>query len=67
MRYKPLDKLPQKQQLKEDGEFASLDSVPGMGAPVLASPGITGSGDITSVTTKRKKIKKFKEFNKDKK
>ena len=28
------------------GAFASLDSTPGMGAPTLASRGVTGSGDI---------------------
>ena len=54
--------------LTEDGEGAavggpavgatSLASVPGMGAPVLAGRGITGSGDVAGVPEKKKKKRK---------
>lgn len=50
--------------LTEDGEAGpavgatTLDSVPGMGAPVLAGRGITGSGDVPSLPVKKKKNKK---------
>ena len=39
--------------IEEDaGAFASLDSTPGMGEPVLAGPGITGSGDVPGAYNK---------------
>lgn len=46
------------------GAFATLDSTPGMGAPVLASRGVIGSGDVPSLPAKkeRKKIKSFSQF-----
>ena len=53
-------------ELTEDGEgaMATLDAVSGMGAPVIASRGVTGSGDIPSLpaTKKKKKIKRVKTF-----
>jgi hypothetical protein len=49
-------------ELTEDGEgaMATLDAVPGMGAPVLAGRGITGSGDVPSLPAKTGKKKKNK-------
>lgn len=46
-----------------DGGMATLGSVQGMGAPVLASRGITGSGDVPSVAIPKKKKKKVKSFD----
>jgi len=51
-------------ELTEDGEggpmpgAATLSSVSGMGAPVIAGRGITGSGDAPSPAFKKKKKKK---------
>lgn len=54
--------------LSEEGEaFATVDSVPGMGEPVIASRGVTGSGDVPSITRKKKKVISFEEFHKNKK
>ena len=58
--------------LTEDGEgaFATLQSTPGMGAPVLTSRGVTGSGDVASLPAKTKKknkkkrVKNFEQFTK---
>lgn len=52
-------------ELTEDGEgsLATLDAVPGMGAPVLAGRGITGSGDVPSVPSKKKNKKRVKSFD----
>ena len=57
----------------EDGEggapiaagapLATLDTVSGMGAPVLAGRSITGSGDVASPAISKKKKKKVKSFN----
>ena len=51
-------------KLNEDGEAASLGSVPGMGEPSLPARGVDGSGDVTSVPKKkrRKRILKFNDF-----
>jgi hypothetical protein len=58
-------------ELTEDGEapaaggaFATLGDIGGMGAPVLANRGVTGSGDIpgTSFGKKKKKAKRVKSF-----
>jgi len=54
-------------ELTEDGEggFTTLSSVSGgMGAPVLAGRGITGSGDVPSLPAKKKKkrVKTFEEY-----
>ena len=46
-----------------DGGMATLGSTPGMGAPVLASRGVTGSGDVPSVAIPKKKKKKVKSFD----
>lgn len=59
--------------LTEDGEAGpavgatALASVPGMGEPVLAGRGITGSGDVPSTTASKKKkknnrVKSFDQF-----
>lgn len=64
-----------KHDVSEDGEcaagpapdsgFGTVDSVNGMGAPVLASRGVTGSGDVPSVApTKKKKKRKILSFDK---
>lgn len=49
-----------------DAGFATLGNTPGMGAPVLASRGVTGSGDVASPMFKKKKKKKkvlgYKDF-----
>lgn len=42
------------------GGFATLSGTPGMGAPVLAGRGITGSGDVTIGQKKKKRKKKMK-------
>ncbi len=58
---------------EDGGAMASLGSTPGMGAPVLASPGVTGSGDVTEPAPgvedeeekkkkKRTKLMLFSEF-----
>jgi len=44
-------------ELTEDGAPATVASVPGMGAPVLASRGVTGSGDVAMGSYKKKKKK----------
>jgi hypothetical protein len=58
-------------ELTEDGEgaLATLDATPGMGAPVLAGRGITGSGDVPSLPAKtgkkkknKKRVKSFEQF-----
>ena len=48
----------------EDGEAASLGSVPRMGEPSLPARGVDGSGDVPSVPKKkrRKRILKFNDF-----
>lgn len=51
------------EQIEEDGEMATPDSVPGMGAPVLASRGVVGSGDIPLGINPKKKKNKIKRFN----
>jgi hypothetical protein len=43
--------------------LATLGNTPGMGAPVLASRGVTGSGDVPSPGEDKKKKKKKKVFN----
>lgn len=55
--------------IKEDGEggapdgAATPDSVNGMGEPVLAGPGVDGSGDVPSIAKKKKRrIKNFFDF-----
>lgn len=54
--------------VEEDGEggpvvgATTLDSVSGMGAPVLAGRGITGSGDVPN-PVKKKKTKRVKTFD----
>lgn len=52
-------------KMEEDGAAApaasgltSLGDVQGMGAPVLASRGVTGSGDVASPPAKKKSKKK---------
>jgi hypothetical protein len=59
-------------ELTEEGEgggpavgATSLSSVPGMGSPVLAGRGITGSGDVPSppAKMKKKKKKRVKDFD----
>lgn len=49
-------------KVSEDGEAASLDSVPGMGTPSLPARGADGSGDVPS-TPKKKKRKRILKFN----
>lgn len=55
--------------VEEDGEGAgltSLDGVPGMGAPALASRGVVGSGDVGSGAPEKKKktkLVRFSDFN----
>lgn len=51
------------EQIEEDGEMATPDSVPGMGAPVLASRGVVGSGDVPLGINPKKKKNKIKRFN----
>lgn len=41
-------------------EFTTPDSINGMGAPVLASRGVTGSGDVPNIAVKDNKKKKKK-------
>lgn len=62
-----------KHEVSEDGEgggpgpdsgFGTVDSVNGMGAPVLASRGVTGSGDVPSVAPTKKKKRKILSFDK---
>ena len=55
-------------KMEEDGEsssmdasFSTLDSIPGMGEPILAARGIIGSGDVAT-PSKKKRVKKFKDF-----
>lgn len=40
------EKLKKIEEDCDGGSYATLDSVPGMGEPILAGPGITGSGDV---------------------
>lgn len=47
-----------KTEVNEEGEFATVANTPGMGAPVLASRGVTGSGDVPASAEKPKKKKK---------
>lgn len=52
-------------EMNEEGEFATPANTPGMGAPVLASRGVTGSGDVPMAPKKKKKrLKSFDQFDK---
>lgn len=59
--------------LNEEGEaspgpgYSTLDSVPGMGAPVLPTRTSFGSGDVPMPAAPKKRVKRFKEFGKSKK
>ena len=59
-KFGPNAKVRVEKAVNEDAGLATLGSVEGMGAPVLASRGVVGSGDVAS--GRRKKIKKFGNF-----
>jgi ADP-Ribosyltransferase in polyvalent proteins len=59
-------------EMYEDGEspgpgYATLDSVPGMGAPIFPSRTSTGSGDVPSPPARVKRFKEFKKLKRGKK